>query len=279
MLTAILRSSLFLALLIAAAPPAEAAGAGSLDTAFGGGGVATTSLIGGVEAVVLQGDGKIISVGTCNHHFCLTRHNIDGTPDLTFGVLGQVTTNISAGFDEAHAVALQTDGKIVVAGGCDLNPYFASDFCLVRYNTNGSLDTTFGPGGTGIVTTDFALGIDPFENLDTVHGVVVQPDGKIVAAGECADYNVGIWRFCVARYNTNGSLDFSYGSAGKVLTSILSNDDEARAIALQADGKVVVAGGCIVFPSSFCLARYNSDGTLDVIGNLNRDLLTAIFKG
>ena len=259
-------ATVFLILFAAASPASAAAGAGTLDPSFVGG-VAIVSPIGSFEAVALQGDGKIVSVGDCSHAFCLARHNIDGTLDTSFGVGGVVRTDISIDFDEPHAVALQAlVGKIVVAGGCDLPPSFASDFCLARYNAlAGSLDTSFNT--TGIVTTDFAVGAVAAENFDKVTGVVIQTaDGKIVAAGTCADLNVGVWRFCLARYNADGSLDGTFGSAGKVTTSIGGlDDDEAGAAALQTDGKIVVAGTCKTSSGGFdfCLVRYNTNGSLD----------------
>ena len=166
-------ATVFLILLAAAPSASAAAGAGTLDPSFGVGGVAIVPSTGSFEAVALQEDGKIVSVGDCSHAFCLARHNIDGTLDTSFGVGGVVRTDISVDFDEPHAVALQAlVGKIVVAGGCDLPPAFASDFCLARYNApDGSLDTSFDTDG--IVTTDFAVGANPFENFDTVKGVVI----------------------------------------------------------------------------------------------------------
>ena len=116
-----------------------------------------------------------------------------GDLDTTFGTGGKVTTDFSGGTDQAFAVALQTDGKIVVAGEAKTG-YSREDFALARYHPNGTLDTTFGTGGK--VTTDFA------GDTDQVFAVALQPDGKIVVAGEAKAGYSGE-DFALARYNNN----------------------------------------------------------------------------
>src|SRR5262249_49582815 len=133
------------------------------------------------------------------------------------------------------------------------------NFALARYNANGTLDTTFGTKGK--VTTDFA------GNGDWAGGVAIQADGKIVAAGSAGDSS-GPGTIGLARYNTNGSLDASFGNGGKVMISIrpgVSTDDAAHAIAIQSDGKIVVAGFTFdpSFGRIFAVARYNANGSLD----------------
>src|SRR5206468_80556 len=113
--------------------------------------------------------------------FALARYNANGSLDTTFGTGGKVTTDFAGDDDQAFAVVLQTDGKIVAAGVA--KTYRGGDFALARYNANGSLDATFGTGGK--VTTDFA------GNDDAAHGVVVQADGRIVAAGVAKTYRGG----------------------------------------------------------------------------------------
>src|SRR5262249_45212120 len=150
--------------------------------------------------------------------------SIDGRPlellDSSFGVGGRVTTAIGASNDQASSTVTQPDGKVVVAG------YSAGDFALVRYNPDGSLDTTFDSAGRdGKVTTSFG-GFD-----DGAYGVALQSDGKIVVAGF---YNNGSnYDFAVARYNSDGSLDTTFGSGGKVTTSFGSSHDIAHGLAIQ----------------------------------------------
>ena len=239
-----------------AASPASAA-AGDLDGAFGTGGKVTTDFAGNgdeARAVALQPDGKIVAAGGAlgaTVDFALARYGPDGTLDPTFGAGGTVATDFGSG-EQAYAVAVQPDGKIVAAGGA------ATGFELARYNADGSLDATFGAGGK--VTTRFGLGL-PFTRA---HAIVLQPDGKIVVAGTATAATVG--DFGLARYNPNGSLDASFGAGGKVTTDIGGTDssDAAWAVALQPDGKLVVAGST-AGPSgdAFALARYTPTGALD----------------
>ncbi len=178
----------------------------------------------------------------------------DGMLDATFGTGGKVTTDFGSR-ENASAVALQSDGKIVVAGasGGVLPP----DFAVSRYNPNGSLDTSF--DGDGKVTTDF-LGFP-----DYAEAIVIQPDGKIVVAG-IASTSFQSNRFALARYNPNGSLDTTFGTGGKLTTGFTGADDSAAFdIALQPDGKIVVVGSVSNNSGGggAALARYNDNGSLD----------------
>ena len=179
-----------------------------------------------------------------------------GALDSSFGGDGRVTTDLSGHADFAGAIAIQADGKIVVAGGSAFdtrNPKFG----LARYNSDGTLDSSF--GGDGRVTTDFT------RREDAAYGVLIQPDGKIVAAGD-AGYGTGNSRFAVARYNSDGTLDPTFSGDGRVMTQFTRHDDPVAGLAIQADGKIVVSGG-VAFDGrnpNFALARYNNDGTLDM---------------
>jgi uncharacterized delta-60 repeat protein len=261
---------------------------GSPDTAFDGDGK-TAGLNGttfSCRAVALQADGKIVVAGSVGSgaasDFGLMRFNSDGSPDPTFGVNGKVTTAVGSGsYDVANAVAIQTDGKIVAAGVT--NPGSASNFGLVRYNPNGSLDTSF--DGDGKVITDFSV------SIDVAYAVAIQADGKIVAAGY--SFYTSNDDFALVRYNSNGSLDTTFDGDGKVTTDISgsSRGDQVNALAIQADGKIVAAGYSITLHGAFsspkfALARYNPDGSLDstfegdgivvntVLGN--SDFITAV---
>jgi uncharacterized delta-60 repeat protein len=220
--------------------------AGSLDLSFGIGGKSVTPGIGQAFDATLH-NSQIIAVGGVNGDFVVARYNSGGSADTTFGTNGVVTTNLGSTQDQAEGVAVQSDNKIVVAGFTQ-SATTGRDFALVRYNANGTLDTSFGTGG--IVTTDFN-GLD-----DQAGDVLLQPDGKIVVIGT-AMVAGGNTEFAVARYNTNGSLDTGFGTGGKVTTSVGQFDTGNRAV-LQSDGKIILAGG-----SGFTLVRYNPNGSLD----------------
>src|SRR5262245_24776778 len=232
---------------------------GTLDTSFGVRGIVTTDFGGNFEgawSVALQTDGKIVAAGlTVNgiNSFALARYHSDGTPDASFGTGRRVTTGVPNVSATAFSVALQPDEKIVVAGWASIDG--GADFALARFNSTGTLDTSFGTGGR--VVTDFpdSQGL----SLASVLSVAVQPDGKNVAAGDAK--LDGKYDFTLARYNTNGTLDASFGTGGRVITDFGGGDDGAEAVALQPDGKIVAAG--FARGVDFGLARYNDDGTLD----------------
>jgi uncharacterized delta-60 repeat protein len=242
---------------------------GDLDPSFGTGGVVTTTF--GTEearalAVALQADGKIVAVGTnTTGTFELARYNVDGSLDTTFGIGGSVTTAIGGINDFAEAVAVQEDGKIIVAGTTDTGTQnvLGNDqtvFALVRYNPDGGRDETFGSGGT--VTTAFGtVG-------DRARTIVLQDDGKVVLGGNtftaCDPSSRCEGAFALARYDTVGSLDSTFGTGGKVITPF-GTSSSIHAVALQGDGKLVVAGSTIDDGGAVAgaLARYNADGTLD----------------
>src|SRR5436305_10735635 len=257
---------------------------GTLDTIFGRMGKVRTDFPGLAavpSAVVIQPDGKSVVAGgafplfTFAGNFEVVRYNPNGTLDRSFGSGGIVTTFFPQG-SYAFAVALQADGKIIAAGThfVDFNPGDMSDtdFALARYNPDGSLDTTFGTGGT--VTTDF------FGTEDDVFSILIQPDGKIVAVGS-ANSPVDFYDFAAARYLANGTLDSTFGTGGKVSTDFGDhNFDQARSAALQSDGRIVAAGFAISqngLSQNFALARYTSSGVLDT--TFSRDGITQIDFG
>ncbi|MGH8093590.1 MAG: delta-60 repeat domain-containing protein, partial [Chthoniobacterales bacterium] len=154
-----------------------------------------------------------------------------GDLDSSFGKGGQVASDFKGSNDFAYAVALQADGKIVIAGNRFLgNSAEGADFLVARYNPDGTLDKTFGQGGH--VVTDFGL-------TEQAAAVAIQPDGKIVVAG--GTYSVFPFaggQYALARYNPNGSLDTSFGVGGLVRTTFNSEGCFASALVLQADGKI-----------------------------------------
>ncbi|HEU4387864.1 MAG TPA: delta-60 repeat domain-containing protein [Blastocatellia bacterium] len=238
---------------------------GSLDLTFGTGGKTTIDLgpIDSASAVALQPDGRIVvagstfSIRTIND-FAVVRYESDGKLDETFGPGGKVITDFSNTNDLGTAVAIQPDGRIMVAGAADDPNGTAFDFALARYNADGSLDHRFGSGGK--VTTDFVGG------LDAASDVALQPDGRIVAAGFATFGRIPTGSdFAVARYEVNGALDRSFGAGGQVMTDIAGGFDSGSALAIQADGRLVVAGGTGLVQTSvdFALVRYAATGGPD----------------
>lgn len=232
---------------------------GSLDTSFGNNGKVTTAIGLGNDyaySAVLQNDGKIIAAGRsyngANDDFSLVRYNNDGSLDTGFGNNGKVSTAIGNSFDYARFVTTQADGKLLAVGYS--NNGINNDFALVRYNNDGSLDSSF--GNAGKTTTDFS-GFN-----DLAQSAIIQNDGKIVLAGYS---NNGVNNdFALARYNSDGSLDTSFGNNGKVTTDINAGNDVAQAIIAVANGKLVVTGySWNGTNDDVALVRYNNDGSLD----------------
>lgn len=236
------------------------AASGDLDPSFDADGIVTTDVSNNVDianAVAIQSDGRIVVAGDVDGSdgFAVARYNPDGSLDTSFGAGGIVRTDFNNNTEEARAIVIQSDEKIV-AGGVDFNGS-NSDFALARYNSDGSLDATFGVGGK--ITTDF------FSSVDEINALAIQSDGRIVAAGSVNDSGEDI--FGLARYNTDGSLDTSFGTDGKVTTDFTEGSaDTINAIAIQNDGRIVAVGSTDNFTNSnldFAVARYNADGTLD----------------
>jgi uncharacterized delta-60 repeat protein len=236
---------------------------GSLDTTFSGDGKVITGFGAGSNGtsggLAVQTDGKIVVAGYknngSNYDFVVYRFNSNGTLDTAFSVDGMVNTGFGSGrFDFAWDLALQSGGKIVVSGETCVVIVENCDFALARYNSNGTLDTTFSADGKE--TTDFG-------GDDVCYSVAVQSNGKIVLAG--IKWMSSGNRFALARYNTNGSLDTTFSGDGKVLTNPTPEDNDwIYGLAIQSDGKLVVTGSTGDIGSrDFILARYNSNGSLD----------------
>jgi uncharacterized delta-60 repeat protein len=196
----------------------------------------------------------------------------DGDLDPTFGRGGKVTTDFNGTTDIAYAIALQPDGKMVVAGTTYANnDYTDEDFAITRYHANGKRDLSFGVNGK--VRTDFP-GL-----AAVISAVAIQPDGKIVVAGGAFPLFTFLGDFVLARYNSDGSPDTTFGGRGIVTTSFPGQGSYAFALALQSDGKIIAAGTKYIDfrPSEdssntdFALARYNPDGSPDSsFGNSGR---------
>lgn len=239
---------------------------GSLDGSFDGDGKLVTSLPNGGEAsaVSLQADGKIVAAGvTCtgaggslpsNCDVLLLRFDPGGALDLSLDGDGWVTTDLSSS-DGARGVAVQDDGAIVVVGGV-FSTATQSDFAVIRYRPDGSLDPSFNPTGAlpGSVTTP----VGPGGSQDDAFAVAIQQDKMIVVAGQSA------FDFALARYTSIGTLDTSFDGDGVLTTSIGAGGDFALALTLQPDGKIIAAGEGFTGTSvDWALTRYNADGTPD----------------
>lgn len=243
---------------------------GSLDSGFGSGGKVTTDfpVSAGASGVAIQDDGNIVAIGVTVHgsssdsNWALVRYLPNGLPDPRFGVAGKVVTDMGSIWDVATDVAIDGEGRIVGAGwsyGPGAGSGSEVKFALARYTTNGILDIGFGELGT--VLSDIGPG------NDHIHGLAVQPDGKMVVAGctDCFSSSNGT-DFALARYDLDGNLDPSFGAAGIVMTDFASSYDAAADVAIQPDGRIVTAG---VTGNDWGLARYGDPPTLpDAPGDL-----------
>lgn len=255
---------------------------GTLDTSFGGGdGKVTTDLTNGlgdgIRGLSLTSGGKILAAGAAGADSFIARYNSDGSLDTGFGGGdGVVITDFGTG-DHLFALEELSSGKMIAAGSAN------SDFLLVRYNSDGTLDTSF--SGDGIVTTDFN-GLS-----DLAFGFTQAPGGDYVIAGAVDAPEpfgtVGPIKVGVIRYNSDGTLDTGFSGDGKVTTDVNTlRADEARDVAVDSNGKIVIAGltdESVVFPvdpvdGDALVIRYNSDGSLDT-GFSGDGIATVDFAG
>ena len=271
-LTKNLLARLFFILLISSGFPTHsfAQSAGTLDNTFGTNGIVITALDTFRDygnSIVIQNDGKIIMGGSTNNSFtssdfALIRYNNGGALDNTFGVSGKVITPIE-NRSEGHSVAIQSDGKILLGG------YSKSYLNLVRYNSDGSLDTAFGLGG--IVITDV-----PGYYNERCKSVAIQSDGKILLGGYGQHFSNDNSYFTIVRYNTDGSLDSTFGINGIVVGGL----GQGNSMNIQSDGKILLAGSYVLpGDTRFTVERYNSNGTLDATFGIGGKVTTTIALG
>jgi uncharacterized delta-60 repeat protein len=240
---------------------------GRLDRSFGAGGKVLgnfgTPNDSWAHSIAVQPDGKVVVAGAMRPRngptrFALARYTTRGRLDPSFGRKGEVLTRLGSGrnVSQAQAVALQSDGKLVAVGLWSKSPIGGpTRFALARYTAQGRLDPSFGGGGK--VLTDFGVHSD-----SQATAIAVQPDGKIVVAGDdLTDTrgDRGVFALALVRYKTDGKLDPSFGSGGRVVTKI-GGSSGASALVVQPDGKLVVAGSGGGDPA---LIRYAADGKLD----------------
>lgn len=234
---------------------------GSFDSSFGTSGKVTTTYgTEGFEAMsgALQSDGKIVVIGNAFTNISLgysqiavVRYNSDGTLDTTFDTDGMAFTQVpTSNEDFVKAVKIQADGKILVGAQSKIN--FNFDFVLLRYNSDGSLDTAF--DSDGIVRTEFP-------NNEAIYDIALQSDGKIVAVGYKGNTNDDLY---VVRYNTDGSIDTSFATSGFFTYDFASNHNYITTVAMTSDNKIVLGGryqnGA---GNSPFVARLNNNGTFD----------------
>jgi uncharacterized delta-60 repeat protein len=258
---------------------------GDLDTSFGTVGFVVTDFglgnpppgpnVNKAFSVATQTDGKIILggytydyTGTNTNHFTMARYNTNGSLDTTFGSGGLVITSnfATSSNDQCFSIAIQSDGKILMCGQTTAFSTLAVpySFVLARYTTNGSLDTSFG-AGTGYILTNFSL-INSQYGTSTANSLVIQTNGYIVLGGSCYRNASGANGFALARYDTIGNLDTSFGSGGVVVTGPFSsgNNSIGHSVALQSNGYIILGGQ--IFSGSvydFGIARYDTQGNLD----------------
>ncbi len=248
---------------------------GTLDTTFGSGGKAfDTPVAGRAWDVAILPDGRIVVAGdapVANNpqdfgDFLIARYTAKGNIDASFGIGGTVVTDMTSRTDLARNIVVQPDGALVVSGepiGSDPS----NRTSVARYDANGVLDPSF--AGGKLVIAGAYVG----------RGLALQSDGRLVLVGSMAVQNVqnDFTHFAVLRLNANGTFDNSFGTEGVTTTSITGLTDVAHAVALQADGRIVVAGeGNLVNPN-FALARYNTDGTLDTSFAVDGKLVVDFF--
>jgi uncharacterized delta-60 repeat protein len=240
---------------------------GNLDSSFGLSG-RVTSNFGDPDAfagiissqatdVALQNDGKIVIVGESlfltSNDFIVARYLNDGSPDQTFGIGGLVRTDFQSSIDLAAAVEILPDGKILVGGFAYNGPLVSFDFALARYNADGSLDPSFNHGGK--VVTDFS------GNSDRAYAMNVDSTGKILLAGDSYSPTTG-YDFALSRFNPDGSLDWDFGTDGRVKTDFMGQNDSANSLLVQKSGKIMLVGGAqqTFYISDTAIARYTGEG-------------------
>ncbi|GIK42646.1 MAG: hypothetical protein BroJett011_64790 [Chloroflexota bacterium] len=242
----------------------RADGPGDLDLSFGTAGKVTTSFsdYDTGNAVAIQADGKILVGGSgVGNKFVLARYNPNGSLDTSFEGDGKVITDFgsSIALADITGLAIQTDGKIVATGYITLGGN-QGDFALARYNTDGSLDTSF--DGDGKATFSF-------NEDDRSFGVAIQPHGKIVATGYTLSYPSDLVSI---RLNSNGSLDTSFDYDGIIIANF-GNEEKGSDVVIQPDGKIVVASK---YSGTLMLVRYNSNGSPDTSFDGDGSVLTSI---
>ena len=236
---------------------------GTPDNTFGANGLVVTAFKGAPSDAILQPDGKIVYASNLDGQpYCVARHNADGSLDTSFGAGGKFCAITSpAGTGNTDSIALQADGKIVFSGSFATSFTNPFDFIVFRVNSNGTIDTSF--DSDGYVVTDLNGG------NDDALSVIVKPDGKVLAIGSARAVNAPDTGFGLVQYNADGSLDSSFGTGGKALTTFAGGEGftEDFPVALQPNGKIIIGRSrrrtSPNLGNETQLARFNPNGTLD----------------
>jgi len=242
---------------------------GIVDSAFGVNGRVvtnfTTSSV-GTNAMDMQTNGYIVVAGTVGGDIGVARYKTDGSLDAGFGTAGIKIIDLGAN-ETANAVIIQPGGKILIGGGSQTGAVI--QLLLVRCNTNGDVDATFGTGGKTTLL--------PLPTYNLVNAFALQPDGKIVAAGRAQYFKSA---FCVTRFSANGIPDSSFGINGIIVHQFANNGEEARAVALQVDGKIVAAGNVNDGGNlQLALLRLKTNGTVDSTFDYDGEVRTSQGSG
>lgn len=296
-MTGLFRTAVGVGVVVALLAAAVAAAApGDLDPGFGDGGIVTTATAPGAgvdfqNGLAVQSNGRIVVGGSSDMgaaagggNWRVVRYKSNGQLDPSFGTGGVVLTNMSpVGGDDEHVwdVELQADGKVVAAGQAR-SATGGLDIALARFNSNGSLDTGFGSGGK------VTLAVAPGSGRDNAFQVSIDNDGRVVIAG-FADMGTGAGgrNFLLARYNSNGSHDASFGNGGTVITRVAPGDNrdqvDTNGLTIDDEDRLVVAGWADMGPGAgrgnFALARYDPDGSLDTSFDGDGIVTTAMAPG
>jgi len=236
---------------------------GTLDNSFGENGFLELNFGNAGDeyidvSMVVQPDGKIVVAGlsfTESYDFTLMRFTADGIPDVSFGVNGKSTADVyNLSDDRTTCMVLQSDGKILVTGWAGIfnGEWSGWDFGVARFNTNGTLDNTFGDGGTVHTNIDGTWD-------DRPQSIAIQTDDKIVVGGY--RYYLEESDFALVRYKSDGSIDDSFGTDGYMLTDFNNSYDYALSLCIQSDGKILLAGNS---NENIALTRYLSGSALSI---------------
>lgn len=252
---------------------------GSFDNSFGHSGIviANSNRSEVSETMVILDDGKILLGGYSDDNFAVAKFNADGTIDTSFGANGYSITTFMSSPSFIKKIALQSDGKIVLAGFL-INESNIYEMAVARLNTDGTLDNSFG--------TDGKISFNIGNGNDYLEGVAIQDDGKILLGGHKWIMNFGLRHdLAVVRLHENGSFDTTYGDNGVATARLVDGANYSRDILLQPDNKVIISGFTVLEEEyNMAMARFDSDGNLDdtfgidgmVSTNIHEDYSNAI---
>lgn len=249
---------------------------GTLDSGFGTNGILLSdfnSVSNEARSLQIQSDNKFIVAGTINGdavsvnpNFAIARYNENGSKDTSFGVNGLVSVNFGAvsnnlllSEDRIECIKIQSDGKIFAVGFTSNISETTANFGIVRLNSDGSLDSSFGINGR-IITS--------FGGDTVAYSIQILSDGKFIVCGNDYNDNDDNGNLAIAKYTANGILDTSYGIGGKAETN-LTTLAQIFSSELQNDGKLIVAGVALNATADFVLFRFMTNGSLDTSFGIN----------